>query len=175
MTKRLILLIAAPIALGACQNETQANVAALPTGTTAGVEATATAPTTPEATPSAANGEKLISRANFEATFDSFLQGDYLYANFGEAKGHETEGQPMVQSGPLAAFLAAHKGKAMTVQVDTVNTFLDPPGERIDASILRFAQVGDQNDAAWWAALSPAAQKAAEKVADDMAAASVEH
>ena len=136
----------------------------------------ATVPPVENAATTGTNGSDAAAGDAFTATgtFTGFTQGDYLYANFDGLTGHEAENAPMVEKGELAAFLAAHKGKAMMVSIATTNRFMDPPGEKIDVVLLRSAKVGDLTAEAWWKGLSAAEQKTAQDAADTMAAASVE-
>lgn len=175
-TSRYALLLPIAIGLAACDAPAATNAAAT---NEANAAAVGEAPTN---TPAAATGngadasnssEAAGSAFTATATFSGFVQGDYLYADFGPIKGHEAEGQPMVESGELGAFLVAHKGKPIEVKIETVNKFMDPPGEKIDVTRLVDASVGGESAAAWWAKLTPAEQKAAQKAADDLAAASV--
>jgi hypothetical protein len=102
-----------------------------------------------------------IGHFGTETRLNDLMPGPHVYADFGPIAGHEAESTALVLTPQLAAFLKAHKDVAMTVSLDTVNMLLDPPGERMDATVLRSAAVGASNDDSYWQTLTDAQRKAA--------------
>lgn len=162
----LMLPAAAALALAACERPGAGNDAAAADANSAAAADGHEAPAVPSADYPADIGiasnaqDKVATSLNAEGVFKGWEAGDHLWAQF-DLPGHEAEDSALVDSTKIAAFLNAHKGKKISVRLDTVNTYLDPPGERMDVTKVREARIGDENAAAWWEALSPEQQRAA--------------
>jgi hypothetical protein len=109
-----------------------------------------------------------IGHFGAETRLNALMPGPHIYADFGPIAGHEAESTALVLTPQLAAFLKAHKDVAMTVSLDTVNMLLDPPGERMDATVLRGVAVGAASDDSYWQTLTDAQRNAATQDFDAM-------
>jgi hypothetical protein len=158
----LLILGTLPLVVTACNRQPAGNNVAAPAAANAAAGNNAAAP---------ANAAQPVASAGRAFTADGELTGleagDHLWATF-NLPGHEAESTTLVESGPLAAFLNEHRGRRFTVQIETVNRLLDPPGEMMDVTILRSARIGNLASDAWWAGLSADAQAAARRGAENL-------
>ena len=120
----------------------------------------------PSVTSAAAPGggeaeEKVLKTETVEAVFTGWEMGDYVWANL-DVKGRETTGA-WVGPTPLEHFLEAHKGKPLTVRIDTVKAQVPEAGGDMEVAKIADARHGTLTAAAWWNRLSPAERQAAER------------
>lgn len=151
MRKRGLTAAAAVLALAACGEG----------GTGAANEAApvAAAPAAAAAPPAAADGEAPRSET-VEAVFTGWEMGDYLWANV-EVEGREASGA-WVGPTPVEHFLEAHKGRPITVRIETASVHIPEAGGSEEIEKIVDARAGDLTAAQWWAGLSAAEKKAAE-------------
>ncbi|HYJ30291.1 MAG TPA: hypothetical protein VEW25_08125 [Allosphingosinicella sp.] len=157
------------LALAACERGPAANEAAAPAANQSVSAANQAAPVASNASGNAAaEGEVASSRYEGPAVLRAFEAGDHLWARFDPIRGREAESTALVESIELAAFLNVHRGRPIEVTIETVNQHLDPPGERMDVTLLRGARAGGRGAEEWWTSLSPAEQEAARRDAEDL-------
>lgn len=166
---RLALLAGLPVAIGACGGASEGTAAA-PTAAEATTRHTAPANV---AAPAGDEGERVIASYRATATFRSFdpAPNGSVYANFDPIAGHEADSTAMVTTPGLAAFLAEHEGRPVEVKMETVDLFIDPPGERMDQAVVRGASAGGTGDSRWWQSRTPEQRAAAEAEYKKLAAA----
>ncbi|HEY0112724.1 MAG TPA: hypothetical protein VGB59_06180 [Allosphingosinicella sp.] len=110
--------------------------------------------------------EKVLKSETVEAVFTGWEVGDYVWANL-EVKGREAAGA-WVGPAPLEHFLEAHKGKPITVRIDTVRLDVPEVGGEQDVPRIAEAKAGGLTAASWWQSLSPERRKAAERRMDEV-------
>jgi hypothetical protein len=140
-------------------------------GGSANTATPATNVSAPSVTSAAAPGggeaeEKVLKTETVEAVFTGWEMGDYVWANL-DVKGRETTGA-WVGPTPLEHFLEAHKGKPLTVRIDTVKAAVPEAGGEMEVAKIADARLGALTAAAWWEKLSPAERQAAEKKMEDI-------
>jgi hypothetical protein len=163
------IALASALALAACERGPEANETAAAAANQSTSAANQAAPAASNASSNAiAAGEVASSRYEGPAVLRAFEAGDHLWARFDPIRGRESDSTALVESIELAAFLNAHRGRPIEVTIETVNQHLDPPGERMDVTLLRGARAGGRSDVEWWTSLSPAEQAAARRGAEDL-------
>lgn len=121
----------------------------------------AAAPAAAAAAPAAApQGEQALRSETVEAVFTGWEMGDYLWATI-EVEGREAAGA-WVGPSPLEHFLEAHKGRPITVRLDTVRVHIPEAGGPEEIEKIADARAGTLSAVQWWAGLSAAQKKAAE-------------
>ena len=145
--------------LGACDATPAGNESA-PAAENAGTASVES----PSAAPAPNGGEakeKVLRSETVEAVFTGWEVGDYVWANLA-VKGRESAGA-WVGPSPLEHFLEAHKGKPITVRLDTVMADIPEAGGEMEVVKVAEARVGTLSAAAWWGGLSAEQRAAAER------------
>jgi hypothetical protein len=121
----------------------------------------APAPAPAPAPAAGAPAETVLKSETVEAVFTGWEVGDYVWANL-DVKGRETAGA-WVGPPPLEHFLEAHKGKPITVRLDTVAMEVPEAGGKMEIEKIADARAGALTAAAWWKGLSAGQKQAAER------------
>jgi hypothetical protein len=153
----LALALALPLALIACNRTAPANNGAAAANSAKADDSAATA----EATTSSNNAAAAAAEGEIQGVFRSFDRGDHLWAIMDLPPGREAEETILIEDVELAAFLRSHVGQPLQLIIETRNEFLDPPGEKVDATYIVSASVKGQTWQQWWAALSTQQQATA--------------
>ena len=108
-----------------------------------------------------AAAEKVLKSETVEAVFEGWEMGDYLWATLA-VPGREAAGA-FVGPTPIEHFLEAHKGKPITVRIDTVMMDIPEAGGAEEVQKIAEASAGGVSAAQWWAGLSAEERAAAER------------
>jgi hypothetical protein len=119
----------------------------------------ATAPAANET--SSAPQETVLKSETVEGVFTGWEVGDYVWANL-KVKGREASGA-WVGPTPLEHFLEAHKGKPVTVRIDTVRLHVPEAGGEQAVPKITQASAAGVTAADWWQALSEEQRLPAER------------
>ena len=158
---RLALASTAALALAACSGNA-GNNAAGNVGNAANTAAPA--PAANEAAPannSAAAAEPVLRRETISGTFTGWEMGDYLYAKIAVAGRDTVSAQPGPD--PIAMFLDANRGRAVTVEVSTVMANVSENGGATEIQRITAARNAAGTAEAWWQGLSEADRAAARR------------
>jgi hypothetical protein len=93
--------------------------------------------------------------------FTGWEVGDYVWANL-QVKDGAASGA-WVGPPPLEHFLEAHKGRPITVRVETVRLHIPEAGGEQEVRRIAGAAIDDVSAAQWWTALPPSEKEAAER------------
>lgn len=152
MKSKWIAIAAASLAAAACGDADapagDAAAAAAPAAVAAPVEAAAPGPA------------EAVRSETVEAVFTGWEMGDYLWANL-EIEGREASGA-WVGPSPVDHFLEAHKGRPITLRIETAQVHIPEAGGTEQIERVVEARAGGLTAAQWWAGLSAAERKAAE-------------
>lgn len=150
MRKLLLLALATP-GLGACDAPAvEANTGGAQVGEAGG-----------------APRETVLRSETVEAVFTGWEVSDYVWANL-KVKGSQESGA-WVGPSPLEHFLEAHRGKPITVRIDTVRVAIpEAGGGEEEVRKIADASAGGTTAAQWWAGLSPEQKQAAEARMEDV-------
>jgi hypothetical protein len=86
--------------------------------------------------------------------------GDYLWAIVGIGRPEPTG--MWVGEDPIGPFMEAHRGRPLTLTVQTVSAFMPQAGGRNDVPRITGARLGRLTAQLWWRSLSPARRRAAQ-------------
>lgn len=104
--------------------------------------------------------ERVVRTVNTTVAFAGWERGDYLWANFVGGRGARLTA--MVQQDPIGQFLEAHRGRPVTITIQTVRTTL-PEAGRTTIQRVTGARNAAGTARAWWRRLSPAQRSAAQQ------------
>ncbi len=104
--------------------------------------------------------ERVVRTVTTTVAFAGWERGDYLWANFVGARGARFSA--MVEQDPIGPFLEAHRGRPVTVTLQTVRTTL-PEAGRTTIRRVTGARNAAGTALAWWRRLSPAQRRAAQR------------
>jgi hypothetical protein len=166
MTK-LLLPALAVVGLAACDAPAVEanNAAAGANEVVAPADETASAANDTAAAPNeaaAAQGEKVLGSETVEAVVTGWEMGDYLWATL-RVEGSDAEEGAWVGSTPLEHFLEAHKGKRLTLRIDTVRMVIPSAGGEEEIKKIVEASVAGTSAQEWWTSLSAEKKQAAER------------
>ena len=92
--------------------------------------------------------DKIRATKTLRGVFLGFEAGDYLHAVIKTSVGKTVS--LFLNGQDIAYFLALHKGKAMTVTYEIVDTYIEEAGGVTTIERLTAARVKKQTFAAWW-------------------------
>ncbi|HEV2746854.1 MAG TPA: hypothetical protein VGW34_06100 [Allosphingosinicella sp.] len=113
------------------------------------------------------DADQILKAETLQAVFDGFEIGDLVWARL-SAPGRE-ELTALVGNRPgLEHFLAAHRGRPLTLRIETVRTYVEQAGGALETQRIADAQTAETNVDAWWQTLDPADRRAAEQATERM-------
>ena len=119
-----------------------------------------TAGAAPAAEKQEAAAGKVLKSETVEGSFVRWDQGDYVWAAL-KLKDDEEIGA--WADAPVGYFLQAHKGRPLTLRIETVMEDIPEAGGEMEIQRVADARLGSLTAQSWWAGLSEAQKKAAEQ------------
>ena len=105
--------------------------------------------------------DRLLRSETVTGRLVGWEMGDYLWARIA-VRGRETLG---AQPGPdpIGPFLEAHRGRPLTIRIDTVSTYVPEAGGMTAIVRIGAARDGRVTAQLWWRRLTPAQRRAAQR------------
>lgn len=108
--------------------------------------------------------DRVLRSETVEARFVRWDVGDYVWAVL-EVPGREPIGAWVEP--PIDHFLTAFAGEALTLRIDTVETFIPEAGEAIEVPHVAEASVDGTPAALWWERLDDEQRRIAEHATEE--------
>jgi len=105
--------------------------------------------------------DRLLRSETVTGRLAGWEMGDYLWARIA-VRGRGTLGARPGPD-PVGPFLEAHRGRPLTIRIDTVSTFIPEAGGMTEIARIGAARDGRVTAQAWWRRLSPAQRRAARR------------
>ena len=101
--------------------------------------------------------DRLLRSETVAGRLVGWEMGDYLWARIA-VRGRTIGAQPGPD--PIGPFLEAHRGRPLTIRIDTVSTYVPEAGGMTEIARITGARAGPVTAAGWWRRLSPAQRRA---------------
>lgn len=108
----------------------------------------------------AAPPERLLRSETLSGRLVGWEMGDYLWAQLAVGRARRSA-QPGPD--PIGPFLEAHRGRTLTIRIDTVSTYVPEAGAMTEIARIGAARDGRVTAQRWWRRLTPAGRRAAQR------------
>ena len=112
--------------------------------------------------------DQVLGAETVEVVFDGYEVGDLVWAKFSNPVQPEITALVDTRSEGLEHFLAAHQGRAMTVRLEKVRTYVEQAGGAIEARKVVGAQTAETSAEAWWGTLGEQEKAAARTATEEL-------
>jgi hypothetical protein len=104
--------------------------------------------------------DRLLRSETVTGRLVGWEMGDYLWATIAVRRSRRSA-QPGPD--PIGPFLEAHRGRPLTIRIDTVSTYIPEAGGMTEIARIAGAREGRVTAQLWWRRLSPAQRRVARR------------